>query len=250
MDYRDDSPLQSELQSQIEDLRSDLFERSPYTLAQKLRAPSVYLSRQITAQLVCYQKLVEITNSVAGSIVECGVFRGMGLMAYSNLIAALEPYNYQCKVLGFDTFEGDVGVSEIDFAEGAVVDRDKFVYRSESLEHLKKVSKLFDMDRPLAHLPKIDFIKGDISITAGKFLDSNPQHLTRILHLSMNLYNPTLSALKSFYPTMPSGGALVIHGLNFTTGATAAVRKYFDSLSSIKIRAFDFCPNFTYIIKE
>ena len=94
MSLKNESPLQSDSQSSAEDLPTKLFYNSTYTLAQRLRAPSAYTSCQMTAQLVCYQKLVEQTKCLAGSIVECGVFRGMGLMAYANLIAALEPYNY------------------------------------------------------------------------------------------------------------------------------------------------------------
>jgi len=247
---RDESPLQTDSQSQAEDANTNLFVNSPFTIPQRLRAPSVYLTRQITAQLICYQKLVELTSGVAGSIVECGVFRGMGLMAYANLLAAIEPYNYQCKVLGFDTFQGDTGLSEVDFSEGAVVSRGDYTYTSDSIEHLKEAIRIYDMDRPLAHIPKIDLIKGDICISADEYLERNPQHMTRILHLSMNLYLPTLAALKAFYPSIPQGGIIVVHGLNFTTGATAAVKKYFGSLTDLAIKTFDFCPNFTYLVRE
>ena len=106
------------------------------------------------------------------------------------------------------------------------------------------------MDRPLIHLEKIKFIKGDISETASNYHSENPQYLRRILHLSMNLYKPTFSALKVFYPTIPSGGIIAIHGLNYPTGATAALRDYLGSLANDKVSCFDFCPNFTYIVKK
>jgi hypothetical protein len=247
---RDESPLQSKAQSDTEDVRTSLFEKSPYTTAQRLRAPSVYLTRQITAQLVCYQKLIEMTKGVAGSIVECGVFRGMGLMAYANLLAALEPYNYPCRVIGFDTFEGDANASDVDFSEASSVARTDYVYKADSLQHLLEVADCHDNDRPLGHLKRIFLVKGDVCDTAADFLQNNPNHATRILHLSMNLYNPTLAALESFYPQMPQGGILVVHGLGFTTGATHAIREYFGCFSRLEIRSFDFCPNFTYVIKQ
>lgn len=246
---RDESPLQNTAQSSAEDCKTDLFVNSPFSVGQKLRTPSVYLTRQIHAQLICYQKLVEMTQGIAGNIVECGVFRGMGLMAYANILSALEPYNYPCKVLGFDTFEGDIGASEIDHSPRAVVSRKKFTYTSDSYEHIKAAINVFDMDRPLSHLQKVEVFKGDICSTGEDYLCHNPQHLTRILHLSMNLYTPTLSALKSFYPSISQGGIIVVHGLNFTTGATAALKEYLESLSRLSIKTFDFCPNFTYFVK-
>ena len=35
-------------------------------------------------------------------------------MNYANYLASIEPYNYQCKIIGFDTFSGGVGVSKKD----------------------------------------------------------------------------------------------------------------------------------------
>ena len=51
---------------------------------------------------------------IKGSIVECGVHIGGGVMAWAKLSSTLEPYNYHRKIIGFDTFEGFPSVSQID----------------------------------------------------------------------------------------------------------------------------------------
>ena len=49
-----------------------------------------------------------------GNIIESGVYFGSGLMGWGLLLSTFEPYNYQCKVVGFDTFKGTQGVSKED----------------------------------------------------------------------------------------------------------------------------------------
>ena len=41
-----------------------------------------------------------------GSIVECGVHQGGGLLTWAKLSSTLEPYNHHRKIIGFDTFTG------------------------------------------------------------------------------------------------------------------------------------------------
>ena len=54
--------------------------------------------------------MIEMTQNNLGDIVEAGVYYGSGLMGWANILASLEPYNYQCKIIGFDTFKGSTGV--------------------------------------------------------------------------------------------------------------------------------------------
>ena len=100
------STLHSSQAQSAEDLRVKLFKSSPYKDYEILRCPSVYCSRQTLALLLCYDRLIDITKGICGSIVDAGVFQGQGLMSYAKLLSALEPYNYSCKVIGFDTFNG------------------------------------------------------------------------------------------------------------------------------------------------
>ena len=64
------------------------------------------------AKLIAQLEMVRLTSGVLGDIVEAGVYYGSGLMGWANIIASLEPYNYQCQIVGFDTFAGSKGVSK------------------------------------------------------------------------------------------------------------------------------------------
>ena len=64
------------------------------------------MSRQNIAKLIAQLEMVRLTSGILGDIVEAGVYYGSGLMGWANIVASLEPYNYQCQIIGFDTFTG------------------------------------------------------------------------------------------------------------------------------------------------
>lgn len=235
--------LASEEQLLIEQKRCIYFENSYGTLSDKLNSLSRYMSRQNMAKLLCYYELMRMTTNIPGSIVEGGVFFGNGLMNYALLAVALEPYNFQCKIIGFDTFCGDTDPDEVDKL-GYAGSGKNFI--AESRKDLLAAIDIFDKDRPLNHIKKVFLIEGDIQDTAVLYARDHPELLIRILHLSFNLLNPTQKALETFLPLVPKGGVVVIHGLNFTPGATQALKNI--GLSNKELRTFPFYSNITYFV--
>lgn len=213
----------------------------------KLNSFARFNTRQNFAKDLCYYEMFKQTKGVLGNIVECGVYFGNGIFNYANLSASMEPYNYQCKIVGFDTFEGAVGESEDD--DKGLIKLGEGDYLSNSYEDLKKAIEIYDIDRPLNHLPKIELIKGDLRETAKTYLEENPQTVIRILQLTVNLYEPTKKALELFYPKIPKGGIVMINALNYVSGATKALDEVI-GLSNINLKTFDFYPNIVYFIKE
>jgi len=244
------SPLQTEYQKEAELERSKYFNEGLGDTIDKLRSVNRFIGRQELAKIIAYTDIFRKTSGVVGSIADCGVFFGGGLMTYANLCAALEPYNYQLKVLGFDTFEGDVGHTPID--KLGTVDREMYNYCAPVFDDLSRCATLFDLDRPVNHLSKIELVQGDLRETSAQYIADNPQVCFRIIHLSVNLYAPTKETILRFYPRLSRGGALVIQGLNYTVGATQALFDAFDELNLTvpQISHFDYFPNITYLIKE
>lgn len=242
------SPLSTSHQRSVEQERVHYFETGKGTPSDKLNSMTRFMSRQNMAKLVAYHEVFRMTRDVVGSILECGVYFGNGLMAYANLAAALEPYNYQCRIVGFDTFEGDVAGSARD-AQNPHFTREKGDFLANSYEDLGRAIAIFDADRPLSHLPKIELVKGDVCETAAAYLAKNPALSVRILHLSVNLYEPTKRALDVFLPRVPRGGAVVVHGINYSAvGATQAVLESMRTFGAAALRTFDFYPNMCYWI--
>src|SRR3989338_9374925 len=107
------------------------------TVSEKLENFPKYSSRQsLTRFLDRYEMFKQILN-VQGSIIECGVLLGGGLMSFAHFSSILEPVNLQRKIIGIDTFSGFPNVSTRD-TKG----KSRFAkvggYNANSYEDLKK----------------------------------------------------------------------------------------------------------------
>ena len=90
------------------------FDLSQFSTEDKLRNFSKYVRRQDLAGFIAYKELFERQINIKGSIVECGVHQGGGLMTLAKLSTILEPYNYHRKIIGFDTFTGISSLAKFD----------------------------------------------------------------------------------------------------------------------------------------
>jgi hypothetical protein len=66
----------------------------------------LYLTRQNLSRINFIQDLYKKIVPVTGCIMEFGVRWGQNMALLSNLRGIHEPYNYNRKIIGFDTFDG------------------------------------------------------------------------------------------------------------------------------------------------
>jgi len=137
----------------------DLFEQSPDSTRDKLTHFAKYVRRQDMTRLLARYEIFKKIINVKGSIVECGVYRGSGLMSWANFSAVLEPNNLIRKIYGFDTFDGFHDVSEKD--ENSVRTGQTGDLKSNSYDELNEVIGAYDANRFLGHVPKVELIKGN-----------------------------------------------------------------------------------------
>jgi hypothetical protein len=229
--------------------RHAYFEQSKDSPADKIGSLMRFMSRQDLAKLSCYMDVFNATEGVAGSIMECGVYFGNGLMTWAKLSAAMEPYNYNCRVVGFDTFTGNIGESDLDKSDQEGINKGAGGYFANSVQDLEECIAIFDSDRPLNHYPKVELIEGDLRTSAVEYVEKNSHALVRILSLSVNLYEPSLAALKAFLPRMPKGSAIVAFTLNtpIYPGATLALLEEVGVRDASIVTPAKY-PNFNYVI--
>lgn len=238
-------------QLSTQDELGKLFDRHRGSTADKLLCGERYLSRQHLSLLLARYELFKRVQGIKGSIVECGVYHGSGFMTWALLSAALEPFNYNRRILGFDTFEGNRGATPRDWlareAREANVDQADYVADSEA--ELRECLQVFDANRVLNHIPKAALIRGDIIETVPAYVEENPHLLVSLLCLSVNLYEPTRVALEAFLPRMSTGAVIAIHTLNegVFPGATLSLLDQLD-IRRHRIQSFSTCPNLSYIV--
>lgn len=206
---------------------------SPFSNGERLQNFTLYTPRQDLTNFLIRYEIFKRVLKVQGSIIECGVLRGGGLMAWAQFSAIFEPTNHQRRVVGFDTFSGFPGLSKQDrLSESEHARRGGLA--ADSYDHLKQCVKLFDMNRFVGHVPKVELIRGDALKTIPQYLKENPQLIVSLLYLDFDLYEPTLAALKHFIPRMPKGAVIAFDELNLKDwrGESIAV------LETLKLREY------------
>jgi hypothetical protein len=213
-----------------------------------------YVRRYEIARFLVQYELLKKTLPIKGSIIECGVHMGGGLMAWAKMSETLEPYNFMRKIYGFDTFEGFPSVSDADlireeFKEVAKVGHLKPDYDvfSELLDCIAE----FDKTRLVGHQDKVFLLKGDAMQTIPTFVQENPHVLVSLLYLDFDLYEPTLLALKEFLPRMPKGAIIAFDELHDPKwpGETRALLETFN-INQLRLESLPFEPHISWITIE
>src|SRR5438067_12800467 len=101
-----DKPLRTEAERQVGKDIEKIFLASPDSVEHKLESFPKYVRRQHLKRFLALYEVFKRALPVKGSIVECGVYRGFGVMAWAKLSAMLEPENLTQRIYGFDTFAG------------------------------------------------------------------------------------------------------------------------------------------------
>jgi len=217
-----------------------VFADSAGSVQERLDAFPKFVTRQALGKFLARYELFKRMLGVNGSIVECGVLHGGGLFTWAKLSSLFEPANHTRKVIGFDTFAGFPTIHDED-TRGTSSHLRAGGLTGSSSEELRRAIDLYDLNRPIAHIPKIELVEGDICETAAAYLVANPHLVVSMLYLDVDLYEPTKAALEAFLPRMPKGAIVVFDELNaqMFPGETTAVDEVL-GLRDIRIERFPF----------
>lgn len=226
---------------------SDCFVKSKIPLEKKLDNFSLFVRRQAIGRFLCLYELFKKVAGIKGSIVECGVHIGGGLMAFAKFSANMEPIAMDRKIIGFDSFEGFPSHS----AKDSPITND-FKEDFDTYNELKMAIDAYDQNRFLNQFPKIELIKGDATKTIPRYIEENSHLVVSLLFLDFDLYEPTKAALEYLLPRVPKGGIVAFDELNnpFWKGETVAAMEVFGSFNKYKLQRFNFDPNIAYMIME
>lgn len=186
----------------------------------------VFNTRQNVSRFIETYEYWKLIQNVPGSIIECGAGSGQFMMAMAHFSSIFEPHHYTRKIIGFDTFEGFPEINLKDKTSKAHHMK-KGGLNFSSYSYLKKIKEFYDQNRMIGNINKIDFVKGDISITLKKYLKDNPALVVALLHLDLDLYKPTKDSIKMLLELMPKGSVIVFDEINHSDypGETIAIKE-------------------------
>jgi O-methyltransferase len=157
-------------------------------------------------------RFAEATAKVPGSTAECGVYRGIGsAIICQTLRNHFAPGD---RHFGFDSFQGISAPKEQDRLP------DRAVWKEGQLK-----TDLDSTAAMLAEFSHCQLVPGWIPTT----FPIAAEHRFRLVHIDVDLYEPTLASLEFFYPRLNPGGMIVLddHGFAGCPGARRAALEYF-----------------------
>lgn len=228
-----------------------VFNSGSEEIYEKIDAFPKYATRQSIAKFLTKYEIFKQIKNVNGSIVECGVLHGGGLMAWAKMSSIFEPVNHTRRIIGFDTFQGFASITQKDTETGDSIHFGQGRMKGSSYDELIKVIELYDLNRPLNHIPKVELIQGDISETVPDYIKAHPHLVVSLLYLDVVIYEPTKAALEAFLPRMVKGSIIAFDELNaeLYPGETLAVDEVI-GLRNLKIRRFEFDSYVSYAVLE
>lgn len=193
------------------------------------------------SKFITHLEFFKQTATVRGEIVEFGIFKGNSFFRWIKFRDLLEQTSSR-KVIGFDIF-GDF--PEANYEEDKAK-RDAFIAetnggKSISLEEINELLDKQGLNK------NVDIIKGDILITLDQYLDSNPHLKISLLHIDVDLYEPTKHVLEKLYDKVTKGGIIIFDDYGAFAGANKAVDDFFEGQAEVK--KLHFSNAISYIVK-
>jgi|TARA_B100000287_G_C20549066_1_gene747722 hypothetical protein len=230
---------------------NDFFLSDEGSIINKIDAFPKYASRQALAKFLTKYEIFQKILHVNGSIVEAGVLHGGGTLAWAKLSSILEPTNHTRKIIGFDTFAGFPSINDKDKkgTDGSLLKIGEL--KGSAQKSVTEAVSIYDENRPLNHIPKVELVEGDIVNTAPAYIKENPHLVISMLYLDVDLYQPTKVMLETFLPVMPKGAVIVFDELNakMFPGETVAVDEIL-GIRNLEIKRFTFDSYVSYAVVQ
>ncbi|SEI86642.1 Macrocin-O-methyltransferase (TylF) [Allopseudospirillum japonicum] len=208
----------------------------------------LFITRQNLARINFIQSLYEKIIPIHGVVMEFGVRWGQNMALFSALRGMLEPYNYNRKIIGFDTFSGFPSVDEKD---GNMCTLGAYSVSGNWEQQLDEILDFHNQNAPIAHKKKFELVKGDASNTLPNYLQRHPETIVALAYFDFDIYEPTKNCLQEILPHLTKGSILAFDELNCPEfpGETLAVKEVL-GLQNFSIRRSPLSPLTSYIVIE
>jgi hypothetical protein len=165
---------------------------------------------------LAHYELYKSILTLPGHVFEFGVYKAASLIRFATFRDALEN-DFSRRIVGFDAF-GAFPTAQLEKGSDLA-----FVERFErgGGEGLG-VAETHDL---LARkgFENIELVKGNVFDTLPGYLEQNPETRLALLHLDMDVLEPTQFALELLYDRVVPGGLIVFDDYNAVEGATIAM---------------------------
>jgi hypothetical protein len=165
--------------------------------------------------LEIYKKII----GVPGEVLEFGVYKGASLVRLLSFRNLLEN-DYSRKVIGFDIF-GKFPNDELYLNSDQ-----KFVEQFEDTGGYGISSSELDMHLKHKGFRNYSLIEGNILETLPKYIEQNPYLKISLLHIDVDVYEPTKIILENLWDKVVHGGIIMLDDYGTVDGETKAIDEF------------------------
>lgn len=167
-------------------------------------------------KFLAHYELYQMILNLPGDVFEMGVFKAGSLIRWASFRQLLEN-SFSRRIVGFDTFgkfpvkgvELDV---DLEYVEAFVAKAGDALSRDQVEQIITR--KGFE---------NIELLEGTVTDTLPHFVMKNPACRIALLHLDLNVKEPTKFVLEALYDRVVPGGLIVIDDYTSVVGATEAI---------------------------
>lgn len=229
------------LDSNIEDDLERHLERYRISPLEAVKLFPVLARRQWLKRFLAHTELFKMTLDVPGDIAELGVFRGLGLMTWANLLEAYCIGDRTKTVYGFDNWAGFTAFTEQDGSPQENAHKVLGGFDPSAFwQELRDAIDIFDRDRFVPWKARVKLVDGQIEETLPRFVEEHPGVRFSLIHFDCDLYAPTRAGLEALWPRTARGGVVLFdeYGIPDWPGETRAVDEFLETRPGLKLRTF------------
>lgn len=178
-----------------------------------------YITSHVTriSKMVAHYELYKSIINLPGQVVECGVFKGASLIRFCTFREILES-QYSRKITGFDAF-GKFQTQKCDSDDEFIKKFEKSSGDGISVEQLNDVLLYKEFKN-------YELVPGNIEDTVPHYVENNPEMKISLLHIDVDVYNPSKVVLDCLFDKVVVGGLIVLDDYGTVYGETRAVDEY------------------------
>lgn len=226
----------------------ELLKSTPIPDNELLSNLGLFLNRQTLSRILFMHELYQKIINTHGVIIEFGVRWGQNLVLFESFRGIYEPYNFNRKIIGFDTFSG---FPEIDQKDGNKLSVGDYGVSENYESYLEEILSYHESESPIAHKKKYELVKGDATKTIDEYLHQHTETIVALAYFDFDIYLPTKKCLEAIKDRLTKGSILAFDELNCPEfpGETIAFKEVFN-LNEYAIKRSPLNPLCSYIVIE
>ena len=224
-----------------------LFRDCPIPIDELMYNMGLFISRQNMMRILFIHELYQKILPVHGVIMEFGVRWGGNMALYESFRGIYESYNYNRRIIGFDTFSSFPSLDEKDGNHS--LDEMKLTENYE--EYLDKILRHHEAESPISQIVKYQLVKGDAIKTVPEYFKYHPETIVSLAYMDFDIYEPTKAALLALRGHLTKGSVIAFDEVNHSDwpGETLAVQEVL-GIENYRLIHSQYSPTASYIIFE